>query len=108
MADRKKHDEDDRAGVLKPGIPAPAFNLPSTPDQKVSLEDFRGRTVVLVFYPADWSPVCGDELAVYNELLPEFHRLGAELLAISVDGPWCHVAFARDRKLHFPLLADFE
>src|SRR5436305_3934022 len=94
--------------VLRPGTPAPPFNLPSTPDQKVSLEDFRGRPVVLVFYPADWSPVCGDELAVYNELLPEFHRLGAELAAVSVDGPWCHIAFARDRKLHFPLLADFE
>jgi len=94
--------------ILAPGTRAPAFSLPSTPDQKVALEDFRGRPVVLVFYPADWSPVCGDELAVYNELLPEFHRLGAELLAISVDGPWCHVAFARDRKLHFPLLADFE
>jgi len=96
-------------GILQPGTKAPPFTLPSTPDQKVSLDDFRGRTVVLVFYPADWSPVCGDELAVYNELLPEFHRLGgAELLGISVDGPWCHVAFARDRKLHFPLLADFE
>ena len=94
--------------ILGPGAPAPAFALPSTPDQKVSLDDFRGRTLVLAFYPADWSPVCGDEMAVYNELLPEFHRLGAELVAISVDGPWCHTAFAKDRKLHFPLLADFE
>lgn len=81
-----------RAAVLGPGTPAPPFTLPATPDQKVSLDDFRDRTVVLAFYPADWSPVCGDELAVYNELLPEFHRLGAELLAVSVDGPWCHSA----------------
>jgi peroxiredoxin len=61
-----------------------------------------------VFYPADWSPVCGDELALYNELLPEFQKHGATLVGISVDGPWCHVAFAKDRKLHFPLLSDFE
>src|SRR6266516_4704470 len=59
-------------------------------------------------YPADWSPVCGDQVALYNEMLKEFHELGAELIGISVDGAWCHAAFARDRKLHCPLLADFE
>jgi peroxiredoxin len=96
------------ANALPPGIPAPDFRLPSTPDQKVSLSDFRGRPVILVFYPADWSPVCGDQTALYNELLPEFNRFNAELIGISVDGPWCHVAFAHDRKLKFPLLADFE
>jgi peroxiredoxin len=64
--------------------------------------------VVLVFYPADWSPVCGDQVSLYNEMLSEFQDLGAEILGISVDGPWCHSAFGRDRKLHFPLLADFE
>lgn len=94
--------------ALEPGTEAPDFRLPSTPDQLVSLHEFRGRPVVLVFYPADWSPVCGDQTTLYNELLPEFHRLNAELLGISVDGPWCHLAFARDRKLRFPLLADFE
>lgn len=94
--------------ALQPGTPAPDFKLPSTPDQLVSLKDFRGRRTVLVFYPADWSPVCGDQTALYNELLPEFHKLGAEIIGISVDGPWCHMAFAHDRKLHFPLLADFE
>jgi peroxiredoxin len=96
------------SSILEAGTSAPAFTLPSTPDQKVSLADFRGKPVILAFYPADWSPVCGDELGVFNELLSEFHRLGAELLGISVDGPWCHAAFARDRKFHFPLLADFE
>jgi peroxiredoxin len=96
------------AAALAPGTPAPGFHLPSTPDQLVSLDEFRGRPVVLVFYPADWSPVCGDQTALYNELLPEFHRFNAELLGISVDGAWCHVAFAHDRKLRFPLLADFE
>jgi len=64
--------------------------------------------VILAFYPADWSPVCGDQMALYNEILSEFHRHHAELLGISVDGAWCHAAFAHDRKLHFPLLADFE
>ena len=94
--------------ALEPGTKAPDFSLQTTPDQKVSLRDFRGQKLVLTFYPADWSPVCSDQLAVYNELLPEFRRLGAEVLGISVDGVWCHLAFAKDRKLHFPLLADFE
>jgi peroxiredoxin len=74
----------------------------------VSLADFRGRPVILAFYPADWSPVCGDQMALYNEVLPEFERYNAQLLGISVDSVWCHAAFGRDRKLHFPLLADFE
>jgi len=64
--------------------------------------------VILAFYPADWSPVCGDQMVLYNEILPEFQRHGAELLGISVDGAWCHLAFAQQRRLHFPLLADFE
>ncbi len=93
---------------LKPGTPAPDFSLHSTPDQTVSLSDLRGRPVVLVFYPADWSPVCGDQLVLYNELLHEFGRYNALLTGISVDGAWCHDAFAANRKLHFPLLADFE
>jgi peroxiredoxin len=94
--------------ALPPGTPAPDFSLKSTPDQAVSLADFRGQPVILAFYPADWSPVCGDQMALYNEILPEFQELGAELLGLSVDGAWCHAAFSRDRKLHFPLLADFE
>ena len=94
--------------MLSPGTPAPDFNLPSTPDQNVALSEFRGRPVVLVFYPADWSPVCGDQVALYNEVLPEFEQYGAQMLGVSVDGPWCHAAFASDRKLRFPLLADFE
>ena len=96
------------ASVLRPGTPAPDFSLHSTPDQSVSLSDFRGRPVILAFYPADWSPVCGDQMALYNEILSEFHDHNAELLGISVDGIWCHLAFADNRKLHFPLLADFE
>jgi len=98
---------DNHLSPLQPGTPAPDFTLPSTPDQAVSLHEFRGRPVILAFYPADWSPVCGDQMALYNEVLPEFQRLGAELLGISVDGVWCHIAFAHDRKLRFPLLSDF-
>jgi peroxiredoxin len=94
--------------ILSVGTVAPEFSLPSGPDQRVSLAQFRGKSLVLAFYPADWSPVCGDQMALYNEALPELRKLNAELLGISVDGVWCHAAFSADRKLHFPLLADFE
>ena len=93
---------------LQPGTTAPDFTLHSTADQTVSLHELRGHPVVLIFYPADWSPVCGDQMALYNEILSEFQEFDAELLGVSVDGAWCHAAFCRDRKLHFPLLSDFE
>ena len=93
---------------LGSGTRAPDFHLRSTPNESIALSDFRGRPVVLAFYPADWSPVCTDQLTVYNELLPELRRLGADIVGISVDSVWCHLAFCRDRKLRFPLLADFE
>lgn len=96
------------AAILTPGTVAPGFSLPVTPDQKLSLGELRGKPIILAFYPADWSPVCGDQMALYNEILPEFQKHGAELLGISVDGVWCHQAFAQDRHLRFPLLADFE
>ena len=99
---------DEPSSALQPGTPAPDFTLQSTPDQSLSLSDFRGQPVILAFYPADWSPVCGDQMALYNEILPEFRRFNAELIGISVDGVWCHAAFAQSRNLHFPLLADFE
>jgi peroxiredoxin len=95
---------------LKPlpaGTLAPDFTLHSTPDQSISLTDFRGQPVILAFYPADWSPVCGDQMGLYQEVLPEFQRSDAQLLGISVDGIWSHLAFAENRHLHFPLLADF-
>src|SRR5947208_9360470 len=96
------------SNVLPPGTPAPDFTLPVTPDQKISLQELRGQPVILAFYPADWSPVCGDQMALYNEILPEFQRFGAQLMGVSVDGAWCHRAFAEARRLHFPLLSDFE
>jgi peroxiredoxin len=94
--------------ILKAGATAPNFTLKSTPDQSVSLRDFHGKPVVLAFYPADWSPVCSDEMGLYAQLMPEFKKFDAEVLGISVDGIWSHLAFSKDRKLNFPLLSDFE
>src|SRR6201998_2699775 len=96
------------ADILAAGTVAPAFSLHVTPDQKLSLSELRGKPVILAFYPADWSPVCGDQMALYNEILPEFQTYGAELVGLSVYGAWCHAAFAKDRRLRFPLAADFE
>jgi peroxiredoxin len=90
------------------GEAAPDFELVTADGQRIALRDLRGSPVILVFYPADWSPVCGDQVTLYNEVLPEFERYGARLVGISVDGMWCHRAFAGDRKLRYPLLADFE
>ena len=94
--------------ILKAGAKAPDFTLKSTPDQSVSLRDFLGRPVVLAFYPADWSPVCTDQLGLYAQVMSEFKKFNAEVLGVSVDGIWSHLAFSKDRKLNFPLLADFE
>jgi peroxiredoxin len=97
-----------RASALGAGSPAPEFALPDQAGEKVSLQGFVGRPVVLVFYPADFSPVCGDQLTLYNEVLPLFEGHNAQVLAVSVDGRWAHKAFAESRNLRFPLLADFE
>ena len=100
--------------ALEAGTRAPAFSLAASSrdagerPEWFTDRDFRGRPLILAFYPADWSPVCSDQMALYNAVLPEFERLGATLLGISVDGAFCHQAFARVHKLGFPLLADFE
>jgi peroxiredoxin len=96
------------AGALPAGMQAPDFTLQSAPEKSTSLTDFRGQPLIIAFYPADWSPVCSDQMALYNQVLPEFQRYGAAIVGISVDSAWCHRAFAADRKLRFPLLADFE
>ena len=93
--------------ILAPGTSAPEFTLRVTPDQNLSLGEFTGRPMIIAFYPADWSPVCGDQMTLYNQIRPEFHKYGAEVLGISVDGAWCHQAYARHNHIHFPLLADF-
>ncbi len=94
--------------ILQPGVAAPLFELEAAPHQRFSLQETRGRPVILTFYPADWSPVCGDQLALYNEVLQEFQQYGARLIGISVDSVWCHQAYAESRHLQFPLLSDFE
>ncbi|WP_316736397.1 redoxin domain-containing protein [Pedobacter aquatilis] len=94
--------------MLEKGTKAPDFELNATPDQKIKLKDFKGKNVILAFYPADWSPVCSDQMALYNEMLKYFTKQDAQIFGISVDSVWCHLAFEQDRKLHFPLLADFE
>lgn len=94
--------------LLGPNTPAPEFSLHVTADQTLSLSELKGKPVILMFYPADWSPVCGDEVTLFNAVLPEFRKYSAQLLGISVDGVWCHDAFATKQGLHFPLLSDFE
>jgi peroxiredoxin len=96
------------ATILTAGTAAPDFKLRVTPDQWLSLSDLKGRPVILAFYPADWSPICGDQMQLYNEVRPEFQKYSAEVLGISVDGAWCHRAYAKHNNIHFPLLADFE
>jgi len=95
-------------GLLAPGTKAPQFTLPVAPGHQFSLSELHGKPVIIAFYPADWSPTCGDQIALYNEILPEFQKFGAELLGISVDGPWCHKAFAEAKHLRMKLLSDFE
>ena len=93
--------------MIAAGTEAPDFTLPDADGKQVSLADFRGRTVVLVFYPSDFSPVCTDQLSVYQEVLGEFESRGVQLLGISVDGAFCHRAFRDQLNLTIPLLADF-
>ena len=93
--------------MIEPGSPAPDFTLPDQDGKRITLSDFRGRTVVLVFYPADFSRVCTDQLSVYQEVLPQLEEAGAELVGISVDSAFCHKAFAEQQGLSIPLLADF-
>ena len=94
--------------VLPSGTVAPGFTLRVTPDQNMLPERSGRQAGSSRLYPADWSPLCGDQMALYNEVLPEFHKHEAEVLGISVDGAWCHQTLAKSRRLHFPLLADCE
>lgn len=93
---------------LPVGTPAPDFTLRDPNDELVSLHEYRGSPVVLVFYPLDWSPTCSDQLSLYQAELGEFERFGARLVGISVDSIYSHGAWAAVRGLTFPLLADFE
>jgi peroxiredoxin len=93
--------------MIAPGTPAPDFSLRNQDGERVSLSDFRGRKVVLVFYPADFSPVCTDQLSVYQEVLPQIREQGAELIGITVDSTWAHKAFQDKLGIEIPLLADY-
>jgi peroxiredoxin len=93
---------------LPAGTVAPAFSLPVGPGETLGLDDLRGHPAILAFYPADWSPVCSDQMSLYQEVKPLFDAYDARLVGISVDGVWCHGAFADTRGIEFPLLADFE
>ena len=104
----KENDRSAAENILQTGIVAPDFELKSSPRETFSIRGLRGKPVILVFYPADFSPVCGDQIALYNEILPEFRKYGAEMIGVSVDSVWCHAAFAKQKNIHFPLLADFE
>jgi peroxiredoxin len=105
---KKKNKKIKINNMLAKGDTAPDFELNTNPDKRIALRDLKGRNVIIAFYPADWSPVCGDQIALYNEMLKYFRKYNAEILGISVDGKWCHQAYTENRKIHFPLLADFE
>ena len=92
--------------MIETGKQAPDFELKASPTTSVGLSPLRGRPVILVFYPADFSPVCSDQLSLYQNAAPVFSQYQAQLLGISTDGVWCHEAFAEQRALEFPLLAD--
>lgn len=94
--------------MLPTEIFAPDFELYSTPDQKLKLSELKGRKVILAFYPADWSPVCDGQMTLYNEMEKYFARHNAQLVGISVDSKWSHLAFIEHNKFNFPLLSDFE
>ncbi len=92
---------------LEIGATAPEFSLPDANGTRISLSEYRGQVVLLVFYPLDWSPACSDQLSLYQSELEEFEHRGVKLVAISVDSIYSHGAWAAVRGLSFPLLADF-
>jgi peroxiredoxin len=87
---------------------APDFSLKDQNQKDVKLSDFRGKNVVLAFYPLDWSPVCSKEHACFVDDLSGFQGVNAQVLGISVDSAWSHKAFAEKLGISYPLLADFE
>ena len=93
--------------MIEVGARAPEFTLPNHRGEQISLSDYRGRTVVLAFYPNDFSPVCSEQLSIYQEVLAQIRETGAELVGISTDGSWAHNAFRKQLGLEMPLLSDF-
>src|SRR6516225_5756005 len=105
-ATTKTHSEPGRVRALQKGAVAPSIVLPVSDSETWDLRDYRGRAVVVVFYPADWEPVSTDQLRYYNDVLPQVRSLNAELIGVSVDSIWCHEAFTRADRLRFRLLSD--
>jgi len=93
--------------VIEAGATAPDFTLPDQDGNEVSLADFAGRRLVIAFYPGDFSPVCTDQLSIYQEVLDEIEARDASLVGVSVDSFFCHAAFREKLGLKIPLLADF-
>jgi peroxiredoxin len=93
--------------VIEPGTQAPDFSLPDSEGNMIGLGDFAGRKLVLCFYPLDFSPVCSDQLSIYQEVLGDIEAKGASLVGVSVDSAYCHRAFRERLNLTMPLLADF-
>jgi peroxiredoxin len=93
--------------ALAVGQPAPEFTLKDQTQKEVKLADFKGKNVVIIFYPLDWSPVCSTEHATLVTDLAQFEKLNAQVLGLSVDSAWSHKAFAEKMGISYPLLADF-
>ena len=93
--------------MIEPGTAAPDFTLPDQDENEVSLGDFAGRRLVLAFYPLDFSPICTDQLSIYQEVLPDLNERGVSLVGVSVDSAYAHAAFREKLNLTIPLLADF-
>jgi peroxiredoxin (alkyl hydroperoxide reductase subunit C) len=95
--------------MIAVGDQAPDFTLPDQDGEDVSLADFRGRRLLLVFYPFDFSPVCTDQLSSYKtDLVPRLAEAGVEMVGISVDSRFAHAAFREKLGIDTALLADFE
>lgn len=94
--------------MIAVGESAPDFSLRDQDGEQVSLADFRGRKLMLVFYPFDFSPVCSDQLSLYQEVKPEIEAKGVTLVGVSVDSPYAHKAFQEKLGVDTTLLADFE
>ena len=94
--------------MISVGEPAPDFTLPDQGGQEVSLSDFKGHRVLLVFYPLDFSPVCSDQLTLYRDIAPPLKEAGVTPLGISVDSAFAHKAFQDHLGIETTLLADFE
>ena len=89
------------------GQAAPVFTLLSHKREKISLESYRGKRVVLVFYPAAFSGVCEKEVCAFRDSLANLNSLNAEVIGISVDAPFSNAAFATKNNLNFNLLSDY-